>query len=112
VDSICTDFSKVLDRVRHRLLLDKMSTDVEPSRCQWLGSYFSGRIQRVKMDDCVSRDILVTSGVPQGSHLRPLCFVWFVNEISPILRHVRVLLYADDIELILLVRGFRACLKI
>jgi hypothetical protein len=58
------DFSKAFDKVRHRLLLDKMSTDVEPSRGQWLGSYFSGRIQRLNMGDCVSRDILVTSGVP------------------------------------------------
>jgi hypothetical protein len=32
VDSICTDFSKAFNKVRHRLLLDKMSTDVEPSR--------------------------------------------------------------------------------
>jgi hypothetical protein len=46
--------------VRHRLLLEKMSTNVEPSHCPWLGSYFFGRIQRVKMGDCVSRDILVT----------------------------------------------------
>jgi hypothetical protein len=60
------------------------------SRCQWLGSYFSGRIQRVSMGDCVSRDILVTSGVPQASHLGPLCFIWFVNEIARIFRHVRV----------------------
>jgi hypothetical protein len=64
VDSIYTDFSKAFDKLRHRLLLDKMSTNVEPSRCQWLGSYFSGRIKRVRMGDCVSRDILVTSGVP------------------------------------------------
>jgi hypothetical protein len=49
VDSIYTDFCKSFDKVRHRLLLDKISTDVEPSRCQWLGSYFSDRIQRVKM---------------------------------------------------------------
>jgi hypothetical protein len=55
VDSIYTDFSKAFDKVWHRLHLDKMSTDVEPSRCQWLGSYFSGRIQRVEMGDCVSR---------------------------------------------------------
>jgi hypothetical protein len=92
--------------VCHRLFLDKMSTDVEPSRCQWLGSYFSGRIQRVMMGDCVSRDILVTSGVPQGSHLGPLCLIWYVNVI---LRHVRVLFYADDMKLILPVRGFRDC---
>jgi hypothetical protein len=51
------------------VLLDKMSTDVEPFRCQWFGSYFSCRIQRIKMGDCVSGDILVTLGVPQGSHL-------------------------------------------
>jgi hypothetical protein len=57
VDLINTDFSKAFDKVRHRLLLDKMSTNVEPSRCQWLGSYFSGRMQRVRMSDCVSRDI-------------------------------------------------------
>jgi hypothetical protein len=88
-----------------------MSTDVEPFRCQWLGSYFSGRIQRVKMGDCVSRDNLVTSGVPQESHLGPLCFIWFVNEIPRIFRHVQVLFYADDMKLFLPVRGFRDCLK-
>jgi hypothetical protein len=85
------DFFKAFDIVRHRLLLDKMSTEVKPSRCQWLISYFSGRRRRVRMGDCISRDILVTSGVPQGSHLGPLCFIWFVNEISRIFRHVRVL---------------------
>jgi hypothetical protein len=89
-----------------------MSTDVEPSRYQWLGSYFSGRIQRVTMGDCVSRDILVTSGVPQGSHLGPLCFIWFVNKLARIFRHVRVIFYADDMKLFLPVRGFRDCLRI
>jgi hypothetical protein len=107
MDSIYMDFSKAFDKVRHRLLLDKMSTDVEPFRCQWLGSYFSGRIQRVRMGDCVSRDILVTSGVLQGSHLGPLCFIWFVNEIARIFRHVRVLFYADDMKMFLPVRGLR-----
>jgi hypothetical protein len=90
VDSIFKDFSKVFDKVRHRLLLDKMSTDVEPSRCQWLSSYLSGRIQPVRIDDCVSRDILFTSGVPQGRHLGQLCFIWFVNEISWIFKIFRL----------------------
>jgi hypothetical protein len=55
--------------------------------------------------------ILVTSGVPQGTHLGPLFFIWFVNEISRIFIHVRVLFNADDMKLFLPVRGFRDCLK-
>jgi hypothetical protein len=89
VESIYTDFSKAFVKVCHRLLLDKTPTDVEPSRCQWLGSYFSGRIQRERMADCVS----------QGSHLEPLCFIWFVNEIFKIFGHVwRWLENSDRLE--------------
>jgi hypothetical protein len=112
VDSIYTDFSKAFDKLRHRLLLDKMLTNLEPSRHQWLGSYFSGRIQRVKIDDYVSGDILITSGVSQGSHLGPLCFIWVVNGITRIFEHVRVLFYIDKMKLFLPECGFRDCLKI
>jgi hypothetical protein len=104
VDSIYTDFSKAFDKVRHRLLLDKMSTDIEPSRSLWLSFYFSGRMQRVRMYDCVSRNILVT--------LRPLCFIWFVNGKSRIFRHVRVFFCAEEMKLFLPVHSFRDCLKI
>jgi hypothetical protein len=54
----------------------------------------------------------VTSGVPQGSHLGPLCFIWFVNRISEIFDYVRVLFYADDMKLFLPGSGFQDCLKI
>jgi hypothetical protein len=42
--------------------------DIEPTRCMWLGSYLSGKIQKIRIDDAVSKDIKVTSGVPQGIH--------------------------------------------
>jgi hypothetical protein len=60
----------------------------------------------------VFRDILVTSGVPKGSNLGPICFIRFVNEISRIFRHGPVLFYADDMKLFLPLRGFRDCLSI
>jgi hypothetical protein len=57
---MAADFSKAFDRVRHCLLLDKMSSDIES----------------------------IFSGFHQSSHLVPLCFIWFVNEIAEIFEYV------------------------
>jgi hypothetical protein len=54
----------------------------------------------------------VTLGVPQGSHLGPLCFIWFVNRISMIFEYVCVLFYAIDMKLFLPVKSFQDCMKI
>jgi hypothetical protein len=75
--------------VRLCLFLYKISSDVEPARCQWLRSYFSGRIQRIRMGDCV----------------------WLLRVLFKA-AYVRLLFYADDMKLFLLVRGFQNCLKI
>jgi hypothetical protein len=103
---------QIFDRVRHQLLLNEMSVGVELARCMWLGSYMSERIQKIRIGDAVSKAIKVTSVVPQGSHVGPLCFIWFVNRISEIFDYVRVLFYADDMKLFLPVSGFQDCLKI
>jgi hypothetical protein len=78
---------------------------IEPAKYMLLGSYLSGRIQKIRIGVAVSMDIKLTSGYPQGSLLGPLCFIWFVNRISEIFDYVRVLFYADDIKLFLPVSG-------
>jgi hypothetical protein len=45
VGSVYTDFLKAFDRIRQCLLLDKMLTNARPTRCLWLRSYLSGRMQ-------------------------------------------------------------------
>jgi hypothetical protein len=108
VESVLQDLDvKVFDRMRYQMLLNDMSLGIEPTKCMWLGSYLSGRIQKIRIGDAVSKDIKVTSGVPQGSHLGPLCFIWFVNRISEIFVYVRVLFYADDMKLFRPVSGFQ-----
>jgi hypothetical protein len=109
---IYTDFSKAFDRMHHQLLLNEMSGGIEPANYMWLGSYPSGKIQKIRIGDAVSKDIKVTWGVLQESHLGLFCFIWFVNRISEIFGCARVLFYADDMKLFLPVSGFQDCLKI
>jgi hypothetical protein len=71
VYSFYTDFSKEFDRVQHCLLLSKKSANIESVFSLWLELNFSGRTHPIRIGDCVSRDILVTSsrstGKPSGT---------------------------------------------
>ena len=72
---------------------------------KWLESYLTNRQQIIKFNGKKSNPIQVTSGVPQGSHLGPLLFIWYVNDISFILKIIEVLIYADDMKLFLEIKN-------
>jgi len=67
----------------------------------WISSYLNGRTQRVIFKNAASQLIYMTSGVPQGSHLGPLLFTFFINDLPSIIAHSRVQMYADDVKLCL-----------
>jgi hypothetical protein len=102
VNSVYTDFSKDFDRVCNQLLLEEMFVSIESARCLWLRSYLTGRNQKIRIGDAVSKDIRVTLDVPQGCYRGPLRFIRFVH----------VLFHADDMKLFLPIRGFQYCIKI
>ena len=99
VDAVYTDFSKAFDTVNHRVLIEKLrQSGVRGSMLNWLTSYIIGRQQFVKVGNQISRPINVQSSVAQGSHLGPLLFVIFINEISDIFDGVEHDEYADDLK--------------
>ena len=75
------------------------------SLLSWLRSYLSGRTQFVKINGELSREITVKSGVPQGSHLGPLFFILFINDLSLVLHEVNFWLYADDLKMCKVVKN-------
>ena len=100
VHTLYTDFSKAFDRVDIPLLLFKLKRiGIETALLRWIESYLTSRTQLVKFNGKMSRYINVTSGVPQGSHLGPLLFVLFINDVSIFLKHINILTYADDMKL-------------
>lgn len=113
VHSLYTDFSKAFDRVNHRILLCKLKRmGISGALLDWLGCYLTDRTQVVRVNGFKSRDIRVSSGVPQGSHLGPLLFNVFINDVKDCFQFSEFLLFADDLKFFRRVTCLDDCLKL
>lgn len=113
VDVLYTDFVKAFDRVHHGLLLQKMlKLGINDTFLKWLRSYLSNRRQTVRIDGHSSDFIKVVSGLPQGSHLGPLLFTIFINDLPSVLKFSRCLMYADDVKIFHSVASMHDCFNL
>jgi len=65
----------------------------------WFKSYLSNRMQYVSVNGCHSSKLPVTCVVPQGSVLRPLLFLLYLNDINDSVPGEKIKLFADDTNL-------------
>ena len=99
IDAVYVDFTKAFDRVPHKLSVAKLTALGLPHwLTRWLGSYLCNRTAYVKVSGALSHRYDITSGVPQGSHLGPLIFILFINDLCALLQSSK-LLYADDLKI-------------
>lgn len=99
IDVIYTDFSKAFDRVPHHLLLSKLSAyGITGTLYNWLKSYLENRLFFVVVNGFQSGTYEASSGVPQGSHIGPILFIVFVNDIPHCLKFSECYMYADDLK--------------
>lgn len=75
----------------------------------WFRSYLTDRQLIVTIGDCQSPSFCASSGIPQGSHLGPLVFLLYFNDVHTVIKGPR-LSYADDLKIYLKIRSASDCL--
>ena len=96
VDAIYLDFKKAFDTVPHQRLLSKLhGYGVRGQVLDWIRDFLSDRYQYVSVNGKESSKIPVTSGVPQGSVLGPVLFIYFINDLPSVIDCISRI-FADD----------------
>ena len=75
--------------------LSKTKTIVDENRLRWIHNFILNRSQCVILNGKKSKSLPATSGAPQGSVLRPVLFLVFINDL-PKEVDCQVALFADD----------------
>ena len=94
---IFIDLSKAFDTLGHSQIIENLSSyGITGKENDLLTNYLFGRTQSVRIGNEISTPQPVVCGVPQGSILGPILFLVTSNDIASVLKHSKIITYADD----------------
>ena len=107
------DLQKAFDTVDHKILLAKLNHyGVRGVSNDWFKFYPSNRSQYVSINKYKSGLAALNCGVPQGSVLRPLLFLLYINDLNQAIKFCIVHHFADDTNLLCLINSIKKLNKL
>jgi ribonuclease HI/exonuclease III len=101
--AVLLDFSKAFDTVwRQKLLLSMIEQGVPMYLVQWIRGFLTNRQAKVRYNGTLSKSRHFKQGLPQGSVLSPLLFLFYINNLADKLENLDTLntLFADDVTIL------------
>ncbi len=97
--NIFLDILKAFDTLDHTILLEKLDYRINATAHKLMESYITNRKQYVEINDTNSDRLILIAGVPQGSILRPLLFIIYINDIAQANKLFDFIINVDDTTL-------------
>ena len=95
------DFTSAFNTLQPHLLISRLlDLQVSPDIVLWIRAFLNDRPQRVSVDGCLSDELVLNTGAPQGCVLSPVLFSIYTNELSCNSSMLTLVKFADDMALV------------
>ena len=109
---IFIDLQKAFDTVDHNILLKKLVYyGIRGIANDWFRSYLTNRKQYVTIAGIKSELKIMKFGVPQGSVLRPLLFLLYINDLNKAIKYCVTRHFADGTNLLIKNKSLKTAKK-